>query len=76
MVDLFLSCLDQGDREQDAAVNPGLVAVLCIFCIVVAVIVVVVIVKAVRSRSPHFERLDDVPMVSLKCNGYVHHNHN
>lgn len=74
VVDLFLSCIDQGDREQDVAVNPGLIAVLCIFSIVVAVIVVVVIVKAVRSRSPQFERLDDVPMVSLKCN--AHHNHN
>lgn len=77
MVDLSLSCIDQGDREkQDVAVNPGLIAVLCIFSIVVAIVVVVVIVKAVRSRSPQFERLNDVPMVSLKCSGYVHHNHN
>lgn len=53
----------QGDREvQDVAVNPGLIAVLCIFSIVMAVVVVVVIVKAVRSRRPHFERLDDVSM--------------
>ncbi|XP_056122454.1 uncharacterized protein LOC130100846 isoform X2 [Rhinichthys klamathensis goyatoka] len=53
----------QGDREgQDVAVNPGLIAVLCIFCIVMAVVVVIVIVKAVRCRRPHFERLDDVSM--------------
>jgi len=67
VVDLSLSFIAQGDREgQDVAVNPGLIAVLCIFCIVMAVVVVVVIVKAVRSRRPHFERLDDVSMVSLK----------
>jgi len=67
VVDLSPSFIAQGDREgQDVAVNPGLIAVLCIFCIVMAVVVVVVIVKAVRSRRPHFERLDDVSMVSLK----------
>ncbi len=67
VVDLSLSCTDLGDRDgQDVTSNPGLVAVLCIFGIVVAVVVVVVIVKAVRSRRPQFERLDDVPMVSLK----------
>lgn len=72
MVDLSLSFIAQGDREvQDVAVNPGLIAVLCIFGIVMAVVVVVVIVKAVRSRRPHFERLDDVSMVSLKCSGSV-----
>lgn len=76
VVYLFLPCIDQGGREQDGAVNAGLIAVLCIFSIVVAVIVVVVIMKAVRSRSPQFERLDDLPLVSLKCNGYAHHNHN
>ncbi len=67
MVDFSLSCTDLGDRDgQDVTTNPGLVAVLCIFCIVVAVVVVVVILKAVRFRRPQFERLDDVPMVSLK----------
>lgn len=78
MVDLSLSCIALGDREiQDLAANPGLVAVVSIFCIVVAAVVVVVIVKAVRSRRPHFERLDDVPMVSLIFTIVVlHHNHN
>ncbi|NP_001410481.1 uncharacterized LOC729966 homolog precursor [Danio rerio] len=47
---------------QDIAANPGLAAVLCIFSIVVAVVVVFVIVKAVRSRRPQFERLDDVSL--------------
>ncbi|KAK9966273.1 hypothetical protein ABG768_003395, partial [Culter alburnus] len=63
----------QGGREQDGAVNAGLIAVLCIFSIVVAVIVVVVIVKAVRSRSPQFERLDDLPLGKINENAPFAH---
>ncbi|XP_067288263.1 protein CIST1-like [Pseudorasbora parva] len=64
----------QGEREgQDVAVNPGLIAVLCIFCIAVAVVVAVVIAKAVRSRRPQFERLDDVSMGKINENAPFAH---
>lgn len=48
--------------KDDLAVNPGLVAVLCIFCIVIALLLVVVIVKCTRSPRSNFERLEDLPM--------------
>ncbi|KAI1891849.1 hypothetical protein AGOR_G00147970 [Albula goreensis] len=47
---------------SDLARNPGLVAVLCIFFIVLALLLVVAIAKAISSRRPKFEKLEDVPM--------------
>ncbi|XP_035379207.1 uncharacterized protein LOC118240834 [Electrophorus electricus] len=49
--------------ERDRlAPNAGFVAVLCIFFIILCLVLFVVIVKAITSRKPQFERLDDLPM--------------
>ena len=46
--------------------SPGLVAVLCIFVIILALLLVIGLTKGLTSSNSKFERLEEVPMVSLQ----------
>uniref|UniRef100_A0A3Q3DVM0 Uncharacterized LOC109518978 n=1 Tax=Hippocampus comes TaxID=109280 RepID=A0A3Q3DVM0_HIPCM len=63
---IALSVHPQDFGKEDLRTNPGLVAIITIFCIILALVLIVATVKCIRSPRSDFERLEDVPMVSLK----------
>ncbi|KAJ8408359.1 hypothetical protein AAFF_G00257730 [Aldrovandia affinis] len=50
------------NADNSLARNPGLVAVISIFFIALALLLAVAIAKAISSRKPQFEKLEDLPM--------------
>lgn len=44
--------------------NPGLVVVICLFVAVLVGAAALLLVRLCRCRTPGFQRLDEVPMVS------------